>query len=1665
MFPKPRTRKRVPRSHTAGRPIRRRRLARVEALLQRRVRLLAGDRFLRFERIGRVDRLPMALLASVLFLWSCSERDSVKPEPEPTATTGTLEFSIELEISQSGEIETVAGGNGAISNVGSGRVGSSGVGSSGVGSGVAGGVASPAMAGGTLTLRVEILSGDEIVDTATQSIDETATSASISLELPSNAEYIADVRVEGSRTRPTGVTETGLLHLGSTESFPIETDATTSRSITLPDLVPQLWIREVPGERHELFWSPVTDAASYTVRRSPDGAIPTSFSTASLDTAFVVPPGFQGGTSIGYTVQAVFAGGTQSAFSERRTANDPGPVPPADITDLTEFSASSAQVVLKWTAPGDDAMSGQAARYELRVSGSPIDASNFGGADEIALPAPGVAGQVEFAVVNDLVAESTYYFAIVTFDEANNASGLSNVLQVTLPEAPDLDGPTAVADLAASSPTEGTIELTWTAPNDDRDGRAASYEVRYAAGLMSDTSFLTSTEWTEVPTPSAAGITEQIMLDGLAPAEYSFALRSRDAAGNVSTLSNIATIDTRDSVSPDDVTDLAASPLADGRVALEWSASGDNGRSGRAERHDLRYATFAIDDSNFEATTPVRDDTPPGEPGTRQSLELSGLRAETHYWFALVTYDEAENRSRLSNVADVTTPDFEAPNAVTDMVAEEVTGTRARFFWTAPGDNGGDGTAARYDMRFSLEPITEENFSSLNEVGNMPSPSPGGTNEEVTLVASQEIEVYLALRTEDEAGHVSPLSNVVFVRFGEDQPDAPTGVQAVAIGPDRIRLQWSHPGGEDYFEVERKSDTDPTFRRIGIIDRNGFVGEDGGESLVSGLGVRDGGGESLGFGSSDENDGDHPASQGGTAATHGVRAVPPSSTIHSSSVASKGARHGSNEPLSSPTIVSLSNGAASRPATGGDDIQAVNEGLIERTEYTYRLRAFSAGGPSAYSSEATATTPLAAPSDPRAVLEGSAVRVSWSQQRDTDRFIVQRATGSGEFDSDVDVAGTERDYLDQSVQPGTTYRYRIRSRAGLQDAATNEVSVTTDESAPQCEIRSNGIEFGTVEVGSQRSDVVIISNVGGGRLQGAFATECPDFLVETTPFDLGPGETTARELVFRPTSAGEKLCFLGVPSGCTDVIAVGVGEASAECRVRANDNDFGTLPAGGFSTRSFVVENVGGGTLRLQPSIQDDANGVFSIVGANDYPAEVGPGEGHEVIVRFDATLPGTHQATLELGTEDQGASECGSVPLVGATEASGVCDWGTDGIDFGTIEIGSSSSRRWFLQNVGSAPIDGIAISCPGPFRIDNPGPFHLEPGQTHLGYVTFEPEATGAFTCELEVDLISSSECAPLVIRGVGGATSCLTTPAALDFGEVPTGVPATRTLTVTNSGTSLLQITPAIDPSCSAGKFTIVSGAGLRTLEPGESADIGVQFESRDPGREYLCTVDLGASACSSVEIVAETEALPCSVSPTTYDFGDVIVGETYVQRFYLTNYTDETRSGRIKSNCPREIGRVRDEDRTYELGPGETHAFHFDLEPTLGSANYEIVASDEECDRIPISWNGELAEPDCFLSVSSLTFEAEVGGTNSQSFTIENTGNVTIDLDLQFREPNDCAVFELLSGEGETRLAPGSELRVRVRYTPDVVGSTVCHLIPLVDGSASCGFVTLLGTATE
>ncbi|HEQ98413.1 MAG TPA: hypothetical protein ENO22_03620 [candidate division Zixibacteria bacterium] len=105
-------------------------------------------------------------------------------------------------------------------------------------------------------------------------------------------------------------------------------------------------------------------------------------------------------------------------------------------------------ITLTWTAPGDDGNVGQAAQYDVRYSVSPITEQTWNSATQAdGEPAPAPAGDPESFTVDGLEANTTYYFAIKTADEAGNWSGLSNVAMVT---TDDNIPPGNITDLAAS---------------------------------------------------------------------------------------------------------------------------------------------------------------------------------------------------------------------------------------------------------------------------------------------------------------------------------------------------------------------------------------------------------------------------------------------------------------------------------------------------------------------------------------------------------------------------------------------------------------------------------------------------------------------------------------------------------------------------------------------------------------------------------------------------------------------------------------------------------------------------------------------------------------------------------------------------------------------------------------------------------------------------------------------------------------------------------------------------------------------------------------------------------------------------------------------------------------------------------------------------------------
>ena len=93
----------------------------------------------------------------------------------------------------------------------------------------------------------------------------------------------------------------------------------------------------------------------------------------------------------------------------------------------------------------------------------------------------------------------------------------------------------------------------------------------------------------------------------------------------------------------------------------------------------------------------------------------------------------------------------------------QVTETSIALTWTAPGDDSLTGVATRYDLRRSLTPIaTLADFLAATSVSGVPAPSPaGGTDAAVATGLTPGTTYWFALRTVDEAGNWSGISNIV----------------------------------------------------------------------------------------------------------------------------------------------------------------------------------------------------------------------------------------------------------------------------------------------------------------------------------------------------------------------------------------------------------------------------------------------------------------------------------------------------------------------------------------------------------------------------------------------------------------------------------------------------------------------------------------------------------------------------------------------------------------------------------------------------------------------------------------------------------------------------------------------------------------------------------------
>ncbi len=330
----------------------------------------------------------------------------------------------------------------------------------------------------------------------------------------------------------------------------------------------------------------------------------------------------------------------------------------------------------------------------------------------------------------------------------------------------DVTAPAAVTNLATSSPTSNSITLTWTAPGDDGNtGTATTYDIRYSTSTITAGNWASATQVSGEPTPLAAGTNQNMTITGLSPSTtYYFAIETADEVPNWSALSNVpsgTTTAAADTTPPAAVSNLATSSPTASSITLTWTAPGDDGNTGTATTYDIRYSTSTITAGNWASATQVTGEPAPLAAGNNQSMTITGLAADTTYYFAIETADEVPNWSGLSNVPSGKTSDTVAPAAVSNLATSSPTSSSITLTWTAPGDNGSSGTATTYDIRYSTSTITAGNWASATQVSGEPTPLAAGNNQSMTVTGlSPSTTYYFAIETADEVPNWSALSNV-----------------------------------------------------------------------------------------------------------------------------------------------------------------------------------------------------------------------------------------------------------------------------------------------------------------------------------------------------------------------------------------------------------------------------------------------------------------------------------------------------------------------------------------------------------------------------------------------------------------------------------------------------------------------------------------------------------------------------------------------------------------------------------------------------------------------------------------------------------------------------------------------------------------------------------------
>ena len=385
--------------------------------------------------------------------------------------------------------------------------------------------------------------------------------------------------------------------------------------------------------------------------------------------------------------------------------------------------------------------------------------------------------------------------------------------------------------------------------------------------------------------------------------------------------------------------------------------------------------------------------------------------------------------------------------------------------------------------------------------------------------------------------------------------------------------------------------------------------------------------------------------------------------------------------------------------------------------------------------------------------------------------------------------------------------------------------------------------------------------------------------------------------------------------------------------------------------------------------------------------------------------------------------------------------------VGFGTVTVGSTSTRPETLKNYGQSNLTITNLSVTGGVFSAQGWtlPLTLAPGQSKAGTVKFAPSSIGKQTGTLSVSWTSKSKShgSGISLVGIGsGSGQLVSNPAAMNFGSLQVGGSKPWTGVLTNSARTVVTVSNA----SMSGTGYQLSGLTLPvTLNPGQSTNYAVTFAPKSAGT-FSGNLAITSNAPNPTLNVALSgtgvAGGQLTSNPTSLSFGSVQTGSKKMLSETLTN--SSTAAITISRVVPSGAGfSFSGMTPPVTLSPNQSFTFSVAFAPTSSGAASGALSITSNTPNsalsIPLTGSGgTVTAGQLAVNPASMNFgNVTVGSTQKKTSTLSaSSGSVTVtSAGITTGSP-----FSVSGISFPVTIASGQTASFSVTFAPKASGST-------------------------